>query len=100
MEVVRRPKDGVARVVHVVPKSVRLPGGGDELHGPLRSRRAGRHNAAELRLDEVDRGEDLPSDAEPLLGLLVVTEEEVCGRRGLSSEGWGMTRRRDQRDEL
>src|SRR5438128_1342753 len=77
MQVVRGAEDRVVIVVDVAAHAVRAPRRGDELHRALRSGRAGRDDAAELRLDVVDRGEDRPRHREPLLRLRVEALEDA-----------------------
>ena len=58
-------------VVDVSPVAVDLPGRGDELHRSLGTGDAVVLHPAELRLDEVNRGEIVPADAVLRLGLAV-----------------------------
>jgi hypothetical protein len=83
VEVVRGAEDRVTRVVDVPAEAVGPPGGGDELHGPLRAGDAVVPHLAERRLDEVDRGEELPPHAEPPLRR-AVPEQELLGSRRLA----------------
>ena len=65
------------------PLAVDLPGAGDELHRALRPGGAVGLDAAELRLDQVDRGEVVDVDVVGGLGLAVVADQ-VGERLGLA----------------
>ena len=90
------------RVVHVPAEPVGPPGRGHELHRPLGAGRAARAEPVEAGLDEVDRGEHLPVDAEAALRLAVVAKERrgrggragAEGSAAASSAASGSTRRR------
>ena len=82
LEVARRGEDRVDRVVRVLlavavgVDSVQLPAGGDELHPPDRAGAGDVEVAAVVRLDLVDRGEDLPRHAVLDAGGLVDRQQE------------------------
>ncbi len=80
-QVVGGAEDGVAGVGHVAAEPVRRPRRVDELHGPVGPGGAEPHDAAHPGLDEVDRGQVVPRDPEPGLGLSVVGHQ-VVGRFG------------------
>ncbi len=82
LEVAGGGEDGVDRVVRILAAvlvgvgPVHLPGGGHELHPAERAGGRDVQVAAVVRLDLVDRGEDLPADAVLDSGGLVDREEE------------------------
>jgi hypothetical protein len=67
-------------VADISPVAVDLPGGGNELHWPLRAGDAVVDHPAELRLDQVDGREVIRTDPEAPLGL-VVEPDKVRERR-------------------
>ena len=75
MEVVGSAQDGVLRVMHVAAEAIATPRRGHELHRPLRAGGARIPELAELRLDEVDGGQDLPRHLEAALRLAVGREQ-------------------------
>ena len=81
VQVVRRTEDRVVRVLHVSAEPVAPPRRRHELHRSLSAGRTRATQLSELRLDEVDRGENVPRNAEPALCIAVVIEQ-LGGRPG------------------
>jgi hypothetical protein len=92
-QVVRGAQDRVVRVADGAAEAVRAPGRGQELHRPLRARGTHVAVAVEVGLDEVDRGQDVPGDAEAAL-TLVVEAAERRWRQGRAGADWARPRGR------
>src|SRR4051794_34118676 len=82
VQVVGGAEDRVVGVADVSAEAVGAPGGGHELHRPAGAGGALVAQPSEAGLDEVDRGQYLPADAEAPLGARVV-RPQLRGRRGL-----------------
>jgi hypothetical protein len=74
VQVVRGAEDCVAGVVDIASEPVRSPRRRHELHRPLRACGAVVSELVEGALDEVDRGEHVPPDAETTLALAVIAK--------------------------
>ena len=100
VQVVRRSQDRVVGIVDVAAHAVGRPRLRDELHRPLGSGPAGRSRAAELRLDEHDRGQHLPLHAEPPLPLAERAKKDARRRGRTGSELRGVAEGRGEGREV